>query len=119
MTIDSQPGKGPNALQNLLHRVDVPIAEAHMELRQPITNRVFTTVSDPNGHFEFSHVPNGTYVLHIDGRTAPEDRPFDATDLLIQFSDTGKTGTLLLSRREPGGGSCGGTSLEIQDASQR
>ena len=117
--VDSQPGKGPNALQNLLHRVDVPIAEAHMELRQPITNRVFTTVSDPNGHFAFFHVPNGTYVLHIDGGTAPGDLPFDATDLLVQFSDTAKTGTLLLSRREPGGGSCGGTSLEIQDASQR
>jgi len=38
--VEFAAGKGPNALQNLLHRVDVPIAEAHMELRQPITNRV-------------------------------------------------------------------------------
>jgi len=56
-----QPGKGPNALQNLLHRVDVPIAEAHMELRQPITNRVFNDRIGPERHFAFFHVPNGTY----------------------------------------------------------
>jgi len=114
--VDSQPGKGGNPLQNLLHRVDVPIAEAHMELRQPVTGRVSTTVSDANGHFAFDRVPIGTYVLHIDAGTAPGNRPFDATDLLVRLSNTAKRSTLLLSRREPGGGSCGGTSLEIENA---
>jgi hypothetical protein len=116
--VDSQPGKGGNALQNLLHRVNVPIAEAKMELHQPITGTTYTTASDAKGHFAFDHVPNGIYVLHIDAGTASGNRPFDATDLLVQFSDTAKRSTLLLSRREPGGGSCGGTSLEIEDTEQ-
>jgi hypothetical protein len=113
--VDSQPGKGGNSLQNLLHRVDVPIAEAKLELRGPIVGAVYTAVSDANGHFAFDHVPDGTYVLHIDAGTASEGRPFDATDLLVRFSNTAKRSTLLVSRREPGGGSCGGTSLEIED----
>jgi len=113
--VDSQPGKGGSALMNLVHRVNVPIAEAKMELRQPITGRTYTTASDANGHFAFDHVPKGTYVLHIDAGTASGNRPFDVTDLLVRFSDTATRSTLLLSRREPGLGSCGGTYLEITD----
>lgn len=115
--VDSQPGKGGNPLQNLLHRVNVPIAEAEMELRQPVSGATYTTVSDASGHFAFDHVPNGTYVLHIDAGTGSGNRPFDTVGLLVRLSDTAKRSTLLLSRREPGGGSCGGTSLEIEDSS--
>lgn len=113
--VDSQPGKGGNPLENLLHRVDVPMAEAKLELRPPVRGTVYTAVSDANGHFAFERVPDRTYVLHIEAGTAPGNRPFDATDLLVHFSDNAKRGTLLLSRREAAGGSCGGTSLEIAD----
>ena len=113
--VDSQPGKGGNPLENLVHRVDVPIVKVRLELRRPGIGTVYTTVSDANGHFTFAEVPDGTYVLHIDAGSVPGNRPFDATDLLVQLSDTAKRSTLLLSRREPGGGSCGGTSLEIED----
>jgi hypothetical protein len=114
--VDSQPDKGDNALQNLLHRVNVPIAEVKMELRQTITGTTYTTASEANGHFAFEHVPNGTYVLHINGGTASGNGPFDTTDLLVRFSDTAKRSTLQRSPREPGGGSCGGTYLEIEDS---
>jgi hypothetical protein len=112
--VDSQPGKGGNPLENLLHRVNVPIVDARLELRQLSMSTVYTTVSDANGHFAFDQVPEGTYVLHIEARTSG-DRSFDSTDLLIQLSITAKQSTLLLARREAGGGSCGGTSLEIED----
>jgi hypothetical protein len=69
--VDSQPGKGGNSLQNLLHRVDVPIAEAKLELRGPIVGAVYTAVSDANGHFAFDQVPNRVYVLHIEARCSP------------------------------------------------
>jgi hypothetical protein len=111
--VDSQPGRGGNPLENLLHRVDVPIAEARLALRQPVSGAVYTTVSDANGHFAFDRVPEGTYVLHIEPGTASGGRSFDSTDLLIQLSDAAKQSTLLLARREAGGGSCGGMSLEI------
>ena len=114
--VDSQPGTGGNPLENLLHRVNVPIADARLELRQPVIGAVYKTVSDANGHFIFEGVPDGIYVLHIDAGTAPGNRSFDASDLLVRFSDTAKRNTLLLSRREPSGGSCGGTSLQIEDA---
>jgi hypothetical protein len=81
--VDSQPGKGGNPLENLLHRSNVPIAEARLELRQPVKGTVYTTVSDANGHFAFDRVPDGVYVLHIEAGTAPGNRAFDATDLLV------------------------------------
>jgi hypothetical protein len=86
-----------------------------MELHQPFTGTTYTTVSDANGHFAFDPVPNGTYVLHVDAGTASGNRPFDASDLLISITNTEKRTTLLLSRTEPGGGSCGGTSLVLED----
>ncbi len=112
--VDSQPGKGGNPLENLLHRVDVPIAGARLELRQPFMGTVYTTISDANGYFAFDQVPEGTYALHIEAGTASGDRTVDSTDLLIQLSITAKQGTLLLARREAGAGSCGGTSIEIK-----
>jgi hypothetical protein len=117
--VDSQPGQGPNPLQNLLHRVKVPIPNAKMELRKPINDTTYTTVSDANGHFAFEHVPNGIYVLRIDAGPNAEKQPFDATDLLIRFSDKAKRSTLLLTQEHPDGGSCGGTSLEVEDARER
>jgi len=110
--VDSQPGKGGNPLENLLHRVDVPIPQARLELRQPVIGTVYTTVSDGNGHFAFGRVRDGIYVLHLEAGAAPGD----STDLLLRFSDIPNGRTLLLSRREAGGGSCGGTSLTLEEA---
>jgi hypothetical protein len=113
--VASRPGKGGNPLENLLHRVNVPIADARLELRQPLVGTAYTTVSDANGRFAFDQVPEGTYVLHIEAGTASGALSFDSTDLLIQLNIAAKQSTLLLARREAGGGSCGGTSLEIED----
>ena len=112
--VDPQPGKGGNPLENLLHRVNVPIAEAKLELRQPVMGALYTAVSDADGHFIFDHIPDGTYVLHIEAGAAPGSRAFDSTDVLIRLSYTAKPGTLLLARKEASGGSCGGTSMEIE-----
>ncbi len=117
--VDSQPGQGPNPLQNLLHRVKVAIPDAKMELREPISGATYTTVSDAEGHFGFEHVPNGIYVLHIEAGPRAQKQRFDATDLLVQFSDSAKRSTLLLTRKEAGGGSCGGMSLEVEDAREQ
>jgi hypothetical protein len=113
--VDSQPGTGGSPLENLVHRAKVPIADAKLELHQPVTGAVYTTISDANGHFAFDRIPDGTYVLHIDAGTVPGGRAYDSADLLIRISDTAKRDTLLLARREAGGGSCGEASLELQD----
>ncbi|MGH9685442.1 MAG: MSCRAMM family protein [Candidatus Acidiferrales bacterium] len=112
--IDSQPSQGGTPLWNYLHRVNVPISEARLKLHDPLTGAVYSAISDADGHFLFGGIPNGTYVLHIEKGTAPGDRGYDSTDLVIRLSNAANPGTLLLTRRDAGGGSCGGTSLELQ-----
>ena len=109
--IDSQPGTGDTPLWNVVHRVNVPVREARLELRNPLTGAVFSTVSDQNGAFAVNGVPAATYVLHIEGGKSGRD--YDATDLLINLSPRATKDMIVLTRREAAGGSCGGTSLEL------
>jgi hypothetical protein len=112
--IDSQPGQGGAPLWNLLHRVEAPIGEARLKLQDPLSGAVYSTISDSDGHFSFSSIPNGIYVLHVEGGTAPGGRAFESSDHLIWLSDTAKGDMLLLSHRDAGAGSCGGTDLKLQ-----
>jgi hypothetical protein len=114
--IDSQPGQGGTPLQNQLHPVEVPISKAKLKLQDPFNGQVNSTLSDSNGHFSFQGLPEGTYVLHIEAGTESGARDYDSTDLLIRLSSTAKQGSLVLRRREGFPGSCGGTSLELQNA---
>ena len=111
--IDSQPSKAGSPLWNLLHRVDVPIIGASLKLQDPTTGAIYTGTSDNQGGFAFESIPDGTYVLHIEGGSAG-DRGYDATDQLISLSPQASRNALLLTRRDAGGGSCGGTSLELR-----
>ena len=112
--IDSQPEIGGNPLWNILHRIDVPNSGASLKLRNPTTGEVDTTTSGSDGQFTFDPIPDGTYVLHIEGGSAG-DRRYDSTDLLIAIAPSARRNSLLLTRRDAGGGSCGGTSLELQN----
>src|SRR5277367_3444046 len=113
--IDSQPGHGSSPIMNQVNRVDVPIVHAKMKLQNSITAAVYSTESGADGHFAFGDIPPGTYVLHVDGGTVTNGRDYDATNLLVALSDREKWHTLLLSRRETGGGSCGGAYLELRN----
>lgn len=113
--VDSQPGHGESAIMNMVHRVNVPIAHAKMKLQNPVTAAVYTAESDVDGHFTFGDLPPGTYVLHVEGGTVTDGRDYESTDLLVALGDKAKWDTLLLSRREAGGGSCGGTYLELRN----
>jgi hypothetical protein len=116
--IDSQPGYGESPIMNLIHRIDVPIVGAKMRLQDPLTGKTYGAVSDDSGDFSFDSAPQGIYVLHIDGGFVSKDRDYDSTDLLIRRSDTANPNSILLKRREAGGGSCGGTYLDLQNASK-
>ena len=117
--VDSQPGHGSSPIMNLIHRVDVPIAHAKLKLENPITAAVYTAESDADGRFTFGDIAPGTYVLHVDGGTITDGRDYDSTDLVVALSHAAKWDTLLLSRREGGGGSCGGTYLELRNDPSR
>jgi hypothetical protein len=108
--VDSQPGTGESPIWNLIHRVNIPIAGAELALQNPVTSEIYNALSDQSGSFAFDQIAAGVYVLHIDGGSG---RLYDATDLLIRLSPNANRNGLELVRREPGGGSCGGTSLEL------
>jgi hypothetical protein len=113
--VDSQPRKDGTPLWNLLHRIDVPITGATLKLQDPLTGSAYTTMSDSSGAFGFQLIPPATYVLHIEGGAAG-DRGYEATDVLIELNPKARLDEVVLTRREGGGGSCGGTSLELQRA---
>ena len=109
---DSKPGTGGHPLWNITHRVKVPIANVRLALQSPLTGVKFSTVSDERGIFAFSSIPQGTYVLHMEhGDTG---RDFDSADFLFRVSKKATRNSLVFIRTEPGGGSCGGTSLSLQ-----
>ena len=109
--IDSQAGKGGTPLWNLTHRVDMPITGTKLTLRNPVTGDVFDAASDQEGTFAFDHIPNGTYVLHAEGGRS--NRDYASADKLVKLSPEAIGNSLVLTRRDASGGSCGGTSLEI------
>ncbi len=111
--VDSQPGKGGTPIWNITHPRDVPIVGAGLKLQDPVTHATYIAYSDDRGRFSFEAVSDGTYILHIEGGVAG-DRTYDVTDEVISLSSSASHSLLIFKRREPGGGSCGGTSLELQ-----
>ena len=115
--IDCQSGKGETPLLNFLHCKPFPVVGARFKLQSP-TGATYTTLSDEGGSFAFDSIPHGKYVLHVEGGRTPT-REYDSADLLINLSPEAKWNTLLLTRRDPGAGSCGGTSLDLKANADR
>lgn len=111
--VDSQFGRGGTPIWNLIHRIDIPIAGASLRLQDPITHAIYLTRSDQDGKFSFEAITAGTYVLHIEGGAAG-DLPYDATDQLVGVAGNATRNFLVFKKRDGGGGSCGGTELELQ-----
>jgi hypothetical protein len=109
--VDSQMGTGGTPLWNLVHQVTVPIGGSTLKLQNPFTGDTFATQSGADGAFAFGHVPDGIYVLHVEGGRS--NRSFDGTDKLVRIIPTASGDTLVLTKEDPVGGSCGGTSLEV------
>ncbi len=112
--VDSQPGHTGTPIERLIHREEVPIPNAKLTLHDPFKRSSVTATTDDTGKFSFPDISKGTYVLHIDAGTAPGGREYDASDILVALADKARLHTLRLVRREASGGSCGGTSLELQ-----
>lgn len=112
--VDLQPGKTGTLIERLLHRVEVPIPNARLTLHDPFSGSAVTTLTDETGKFSFAGISKRTYVVHIDSGTAPGGREYDSSDILVALADKARLDTLRLVRREASGGSCGGTSIELQ-----
>ena len=108
--VDSKPGSEGTPIQRIIHRVDLPLAGAQLELHQPFDGTVHRTVTDSTGYFLFDKIPAGIYVLHIVASPSVES----ASDFLIRISDGAKPGTILLRKNDASAGERGGTSLQTE-----
>lgn len=114
--IDSQTGTGGTILWNMTHRVEAPIGGATTTLKNALTGVAYTAISDENGDFTFPDVPEGTYVLHLDGGALKSGSSCDSTDLLIKVNAKALWDALLLTNRAAHDGICGGVSLDVGHA---
>lgn len=107
--VDSQPAKGGTPIWNLTHRVDVPVAGAALTLRDPLTHALYSTISDQEGRFLFEGLPNGTYVLRIEGASAGE-HTYDPSNSVVELNNTARRSQLLF---KVGPSGCGGNELAL------
>src|SRR5262249_46136782 len=112
--VDSKPGSDGTPIERLIHRVDVPIVGAQLELHQTFDGTIYRTVTDSTGHFLFDKVLDGTYVLHIVGERPSIESPSASNDFLISIGRGAKVGNLLLRKSEASTGGTGGTSIQIE-----
>ena len=109
--IDGSPGETwLLVLQNIRNHIVEPIREAKLKVQNAISGATYDTVSDYDGNFSFGPLPNGTYVLHIEGGDTPSGRVYVSSDELIQVSRSARYNSLLFTR--PMGGGCG-TDLSL------
>ncbi len=113
--VDYRLGEGATLVQQFAHGKKTPIRGTVLVLRNPVKGDVYRTTSSENGYFSFGSVPEGTYALHAEGGTSGRD--YEGTDHLIEVSAKARNASLILEKRDPGLGGCGGTSLKLEAAS--
>ena len=109
---NSQRGQGGTPTWNVTHLVNVPISNAKLTLRTALADAVYSTVSDDDGRFTFNEIPDGLYVLHVEGGATPGGTTFKPANLLFRLSGTANPKVIAVTEYDPVGGSCGGWSLE-------
>jgi len=108
----SQMGKGGTLVWNITHKIDAPISNAKLTLKSPRNDAEYSTVSDSDGRFAFREIPNGVYVLQIEGGATKEGDTFGPDSLLLELSPSTKLDALVMTP-DVGGGSCGGWSVAL------
>lgn len=106
----SQPATSGTPIWNLTHRIDKPLATATLTLHDPISHAAYTTTSDKDGDLSFEGLPNGTYVLHIEGGSAG-GFTYEPSNEIIEIANTAKRSELLFKGGPSG---CGGNELALQ-----
>jgi hypothetical protein len=99
--VHRRPGQGGTPLWNALHPLESPVAKAPLELKDPLTGTLTSTVTDDQGAFGFDAVPDGIYVLSTAGL---ESRSF-----LIRVTQTAEKKQIDLLVREDVYPPCGVT----------
>jgi hypothetical protein len=75
--------------------LEVPLGGVKFKLQDPLTAQVWSAASDENGNFAFDSVPEGIYVLHVEGGIAPGGRQYHPVDLQIRLEHKSARGPLI------------------------
>jgi hypothetical protein len=110
--IHTQAGHGDSPIWNITHPIHVPISKARLSLRAPQSDALYSTTSDNDGHFTFGEIPDGLYVLRVEGGAAAGGRGIEPVNLLFRLSHSGAQRNLFVDEADPIGGSCGGWSIK-------
>jgi hypothetical protein len=110
--VHTQAGHGDSPVWNITHPIQLPISNARLSLRAPESDAFYSTTSDKDGHFTFGEIPDGLYVLRVEGGAAAGGRSIEPVNLLFHLSHSGAQRNLLVDEADPVGGSCGGWSIK-------
>lgn len=108
LLIDSRPGNTGSRLFDRIRRLNVPIVGATLTLDSPTGGSVPAIRSDEKGEFSFGRVPDGVYVLRVEGGQTLSAYPL--TRILIHISQRAPMKKLVLQTQD-GESNCGDTSL--------
>jgi hypothetical protein len=108
--VESLPSEGDNPIWNKFRRIDAPIPGATLTLQQPGNTRTDTTTSSQDGTFSFGQLPDGTYVLHIEGGALKGGPNRETSDWVIELRQSATKASITLRLGGPPG-SCGGWVL--------
>jgi hypothetical protein len=110
--IHTQAGHGDSHFWNITHPVHLPIGESRLSLRAPKSDAFYNTTSDSDGHFTFGEIPDGLYVLRVEGGAAAGGRGIEPVNLLFRLSRSASQRSLFVDEADAFGGRCGGWSIE-------
>jgi hypothetical protein len=106
-------GNTGSPLQNLVHPQSTTHARIAIALQDAFGSDGYQTVSDSTGRFFFDHVPDGIYILHIDGGMNSLYGDVSDTAKVIDLSQSSKTDFLDFEVQPSG---CGAPYFDLKEA---
>jgi|SRR5580692_8931249 hypothetical protein len=110
--VHTQGGQGDSPLWNITHPAQMPISNARLSLRAPLSDASFSTASDKDGHFTFGEIPDGLYVLRVEASATANGGSIEPANLLFRVSRSASKRDLFVDEADAFGGRCGGWSIE-------
>lgn len=105
-------GNDESPLLKLAHRRPVPIRGSTVSLKSTFSSVSLITRTDESGAFNFASVPDGVYVLRVEGGMS--EREYGSTAIAIEVINSAVPTRLVFEQRDSSGGSCGGTEFRLE-----
>lgn len=108
----SAPGNSGSKLMDIIHPVETAYPGVDITLRSVLSDGEYRTVSDSDGSFFISNVPDGTYIMTIAGGMRSITGVAEATKLVIDVKQSIGRTSLPLQLKDTG---CYRTAFELAE----